>query len=174
MTADPVPSWSSTVRLSELGKGLTRRLVADEATRKRIAAELDLEALGALEALVTVKPRYEGGDVTGELSAQVTQMCGVTLEPFDTDIRAEFTIPFTTREPEPPAPGEELGMEALDAPDVVSGDTIDLAAYVVEQLALELDPFPRKPDAVFVAPDEPEEASPFSVLSTLKPRENKD
>ena len=161
-------AWSAPLRLSELGKGVNRRLVADEAVRKAIAEELDLVALDSLEALVKVTPAYEGGEITGELTARITQTCGVTLEPFDTEIRSSFTIPFTTKEAEPPAPGEELPMEALDAPDVITGDEIDLAGYVVEQLALEVDPFPRKPGAVFEPPVEENEPSPFAALAKLK------
>ncbi|WP_236627552.1 hypothetical protein [Caulobacter sp. B11] len=44
-----------------------------------------------------------------------------------------------------------------------------MSGYVIEHLALELDPFPRKPGAVFVAPPEPVELSPFAALKRLKP-----
>ena len=43
-----------------------------------------------------------------------------------------------------------------------------LAAYVVEDLALAIDPFPRKPGVEFEAPDAPGEPSPFAVLAKLK------
>ena len=46
---------------------------------------------------------------------------------------------------------------------------VSLAASV-EQLALSLDPFPRKPDAEFVQPEEPGELSPFAVLKTVRDR----
>ena len=48
---------------------------------------------------------------------------------------------------------------------------IDLGQYAVEQLALALDPFPRKPGATFVQPEEPAEISPFAALKALKPRD---
>jgi len=51
---------------------------------------------------------------------------------------------------------------------VLENDSIDLAAYVVEHLSLELDPFPRKPGAVFEPPAEEGSASPFAVLRKLK------
>ena len=47
-------------------------------------------------------------------------------------------------------------------------DAIDLAGYVVEHLALEIDPFPRKPGVEFVLPAQPPESSPFDVLRALK------
>ena len=46
--------------------------------------------------------------------------------------------------------------------------SVDLAAYVVEHLALEIDPWPRKPGVVFEAPEGPAEPSPFDVLRELK------
>jgi len=50
---------------------------------------------------------------------------------------------------------------------VLEGDVVDLAAYVVEHLALEIDPFPRKPGAVFTPPEPEEPPSPFAVLKGL-------
>jgi hypothetical protein len=42
-----------------------------------------------------------------------------------------------------------------------------VAGYVVEHLALELDPFPRKPGATFDYQAPEEETSPFSALKKL-------
>ena len=55
-----------------------------------------------------------------------------------------------------------------EAPDLIEEGRIDLGQYAVEQLALSLDPFPRKEGAEFVQPPEPTEISPFSVLRSLK------
>ena len=52
-------------------------------------------------------------------------------------------------------------------------DVIDLGDYVVEHLALEIDPFPRRPGAVFEAPEPLPETSPFAALKALKPRGDK-
>ena len=58
-----------------------------------------------------------------------------------------------------------------DSPDVVENGQIDLGQYAVEQLALHLDPYPRKDGAVFEQPPEPGEISPFGVLRALKPND---
>ena len=50
------------------------------------------------------------------------------------------------------------------------GDAVDVAAYVVEHLALEVDPFPRKPGAEFGYAAPEEGASPFDALKSLKDR----
>jgi hypothetical protein len=43
-----------------------------------------------------------------------------------------------------------------------------LGAYVVEDLSLAIDPFPRKPGAAFAPPQMAAEPSPFIVLAKLK------
>ncbi|HWE46237.1 MAG TPA: DUF177 domain-containing protein [Caulobacteraceae bacterium] len=166
--ADP---WPVIVRLDEVGKRLDRRMLADEMDRARIAKALGLEALNLLEADVAILQTGPGGEVRGQVHAKVVQICGVSLEPFETDIRSDFSIPFTTE----PAAGaddaedHEFGLADLDAPDVIETGVLDIGAYVIEHLALELDPFPRKPGVEFEAPPEEHEASPFAVLAELKP-----
>ena len=77
-------------------------------------------------------------------------------------------VPEGSRHALPPEPELEIDIDADDPPDVLESDTIDLAAYVVEHLSLEIDPFPRRPGAVF-EPQEPEvERSPFAALLKLK------
>lgn len=164
----PAEPWPIPVRVDDIGKGVSRKLVADEQTRARIAKALELEALNRLEAEVEIRPRFEGGAVIGKLSAEVVQICGVSLEPFATEIDSDFEAPFTTRAEEPTEAGEEMGLADLDRPDVIENGVIDLGHYVVEALALELDPFPRKPGAVFEQPADQAEPSPFAALAALK------
>jgi uncharacterized metal-binding protein YceD (DUF177 family) len=60
-------------------------------------------------------------------------------------------------------------LEDDDPPDEIEGGVVDLGAYVVEHLALALDPFPRKPGVEFEAPAQESEPSPFAALARLKP-----
>ncbi|HQT52251.1 MAG TPA: DUF177 domain-containing protein, partial [Phenylobacterium sp.] len=55
-----------------------------------------------------------------------------------------------------------------DPPDVLADEEIDLSAYLIEQLALEIDPFPRKPGAVFEYAPDTTDLSPFAALKKLK------
>jgi hypothetical protein len=169
MTTGP---WSVPVRVAEIGRGLTRRLEADAATRARIARALDLQALDRLEADVTLSPRPLGWEAKGTIHADLAQTCGVTLEPLPARVETEFAIRFVEAEDAQPAePSREVvvGFDDEDPPDVVQNGAVDLAGFVVEHLALELDPFPRKPGAVFEAPAAESEPSPFAVLAELKP-----
>ena len=60
-----------------------------------------------------------------------------------------------------------MATEDEEVPELLEGDEIDLGGYVVEHLALEIDPFPRKPGVVFEPPADTEERSPFAVLKRL-------
>lgn len=166
-------SWGRLVKLHELDRGPVRlRLEPDEAERAEIARRLGLKGLPALTAQVTVKAWLDGAEVSGRFDAMVEQICGVTLEPFEEPVSAEFDVrlvPAASPHAAPVGAGEmELDPDAPDAPDVLESDAIDVAGYVEEHLALELDPFPRKPGVTFDYVTPVAEASPFAALQKLK------
>ncbi|CAN5352323.1 DUF177 domain-containing protein [soil metagenome] len=165
--------WSLPVPLHEVARGAKSFTVdADEATRAGIARTLDLAALLSFEASVRVKPWLDGAELDGRWSARVRQVCGVSLDEFETPLSGEFHLHVVPAGSDlAPTDDDELTAdpEAPDPPDVLEGDEIDVAAYLVEHLALELDPFPRKPGVVFEPPEEPGEPSPFAALARLKP-----
>jgi uncharacterized metal-binding protein YceD (DUF177 family) len=163
--------WSDTVRLSEVSRGpVERRLSPDPAQLPAIARNIGVDVLKSLDARVTARPWLDGAELRGRFSAEVVQTCGVTLDPLEQTIDGDFLVrvlpPGSVNLPANDP--EELDPEAEDPPEELPGEEIDLAAYVVEHLALEIDPFPRKPDAVFEPPAVEEEASPFAVLRRLK------
>lgn len=162
--------WSERIRLDQIGRGASRELEADEAARGRIAKALDLEALDRLEAVVELKPAGKGWRLDGKLSASVVQACGVTLEPLPADLTSEFQVDLieAAYAPAPPT-GPDAEIVDPDGPDVIEDGGVDLAVYVVEHLFLALDPYPRKPGAVFEPPAAEAEPSPFDVLKSLKP-----
>ena len=163
--------WSERVRLDQIGHGLTRQLTASDIERAGIAETLELAALDRLEAEVQLKPSGPGWRMTGRLTADVVQTCGVTLEPLPSHIEADFSVDLADAgKVEPQARVIEADPEAPDGPDLIEDGGVDLAAYVVEHLALEIDPWPRKPGAVFEPPEGPAEPSPFDVLRELKPK----
>lgn len=170
MTVKPV--WSHVLGLGQIGRGdLIVSLAADEAARRRIARLLDLASLDRLEAEVRASPWFDGVELDATWSADLVQTCGVTLEPLPTTLRGAFrTRAVPAYSPHAPDPAAEMviDLETQDPPDVLEGDQIDLAAYVVEDLALEIDPFPRKPGAEFQPPVETVELSPFAVLRKLR------
>ncbi|WP_334164583.1 YceD family protein [Phenylobacterium sp.] len=169
MSAD----WTRPLRLHELGRGaVTLTLEPDAAQRAKVAHDLGLESLPALTASLTVKPWLDGAEITGRFRAVVEQICSVSLDPFQQTLEGRIEVRAVPQgSPHAPAAegGEvELDADAPDPPDVLDGDAVDLAGYVVEHLALEVDPFPRKPGAEFDYTPSTQEESPFAVLRKLK------
>lgn len=166
------PPWSRPVAWSAAGTVESRlHLQADADVRARVARFLHLEGVGKLEASVSARAWLDGMELNGRVVAVVTRLCGVSLETFEESIDAPLhmrLVPVGS----PHAPSDSDGeliidLDADDPADVVEGGFVDVAAYVVEALALTLDPFPRKPGAVFEAPAETPPASPFSILRDL-------
>jgi uncharacterized metal-binding protein YceD (DUF177 family) len=155
------------VRLHQVGGGVTRTLEPDAAARARIAKALDLASLDAFTAEMTLAPSPGGWRLSGRVKASLAQTCGITLEPLPVEIDAPFTVSLAEAVDED---SDEIVITLDDeSPDPIEGGQIDLGQYAVEQLALRLDPFPRKPGAEFVQPPEPTEISPFAVLKQLRP-----
>ena len=168
--------WSDPVRLHELARGpLKLRLAPDDAQRAAIAKDLGLEALPSLVADLTVKPWLDGAEIGGTFKALVQQICAVSLEPFEHELRGEIDVRAvpagSPHAPEALGGEVEFDPDAPDPPDVLAADAIDLAGYVVEHLALEIDPFARKPGAAFDYAPPTEETSPFAALQKLKDRD---
>ncbi len=178
MAANPIETdvakaWPQPLPLNDVRKEAVRRhLVADEAARARIAKVLGLDKLIALDAEITVKPWLDGVEIGGTWTARVEQTCGVTLEPFESALDGRLQIRAVPEGSQALAVTEdhevEMDLESDDPPDMISGDHVDLGTYVVEDLSLAIDPFPRKPGVEFKQPDSGAEISPFAVLAKLK------
>lgn len=165
-------TWARSLKLGELAHGPVRvRLTPDAAERAAVAKALGLQSLRQFTADVTVSAWLDGVQVNGRFEAVVEQICGVSLDPFEAELEGEIDIRAVPQGSPHAATSDggdlELDSDAPDAPDILDGDAIDLAACVVEHLALELDPFPRKPGAEFDYQPETAETSPFAVLRKL-------
>jgi uncharacterized metal-binding protein YceD (DUF177 family) len=169
MSAADLP-YSEPVRLHQVGGGVTRTLKPDAAARARIARALDLASLDAFVAEMTLAPAPGGWRLSGRVRASLAQTCGITLEPLPIEIDAPLAVTLAEAADED---SDEIVITLDDeTPDPIEGGQVDLGQYAVEQLALLLDPFPRKPGAEFVQPPEPTEISPFAVLKQLRPTDD--
>jgi uncharacterized metal-binding protein YceD (DUF177 family) len=171
------PPFSRPLRVDALpGKGATQSIEADADERAALAKLNHLPAIASLSATFRLSPGgRDGVRVTGDIRAEVTRVCIVTLEPFTSHVEEPVDLLFSPPAKEEPPRGagaekeKDLDLTAEDPPDVIVDGVIDLGALAAEFLALGLDPYPRKPGVAFAAPAVAvDEASPFAALAGLK------
>ncbi len=109
--------------------------------------------------------RVERGVIEAEglLEAEVVQVCVASSEPFAQEVSEAFALQFV------PA-GTEAPDDDLEAPDQIPYDThaIDVGEAAAEQLALALDPYPRRPDLEEAVPEAEKAPHPFAALAALQ------
>lgn len=144
-------------------------LVAAPEVRDAVARIAGLRELRRFEAAFDVRRHGAGGlEVSGRVSATVGQSCVVTLEPLTNEVVEAVGLIF-----KPLAAAGEPAEAALaegndDIEPLVNG-YVDLGAIAVEFLLLGLDPYPRKPGALFESPSPPSaEEGPFAALANLR------
>jgi hypothetical protein len=166
--------WSVPVSLHDIPEtGRHFDLLADETIRAAIVKTAQLRALPRLEATFDVTRRGSGGlHVLGRVSGTVGQVCVVTLDPLDNEIDEAVDVAFLPGAT--PSDGIRKRMVEVasdDEPEIepLINDTIDLGAIATEFLLLGIDPYPRKPEAVFEAPPTEDAADhPFAALASLR------
>jgi hypothetical protein len=165
--------WHVAVAVKDIAEtGQHFDLVADANVRAAVARVAGLRELSRFEANFDVTPRGAGGlHVAGHVSASVGQNCVVTLEPLGNEVAEAIDLVFMPR----PAPAPQEGKTTPEPqvakwgdPEPLIGGVVDLGALATEFLILGLDPYPRKPGAVFEPPpDHTPDGGPFAVLAKL-------
>lgn len=131
--------------------------------RAALARDLGLIALASFVGRFRLGGSGHRLTVAGSIRAEVTQTCGVTLEPFDAVVEEAVAVDFSN-------PDAFKGTDAEDAelPDPIVDGRIDLGSLMAEFLALGLDPYPRRPGIAFEEPAAPGDDSPFAALKGLR------
>lgn len=172
--ADP---WRVPVAVAQIPEtGLHRDIEADKAIREAIAEVGGLREVLSASASLDVAPTSGGRfQVTGRVRARVGQTCVVTLDPIESDIDEEIDLVYAPPEQIPQLSdlvddAAESDEEIPDPPEPIENGVIDLGRLATDALFLAVDPYPRKPDAVFEPPDVPDdpEDHPFAALKALK------
>lgn len=159
-------------------KGVIVQLEADERQRQALADQHGLEKVSDFRFKVRVEPwKREGARVTGDVSADITQLCVVTLEPLEVQIREEISavfVPESSRLARVDIEGGEILLDAEgdDAPETFTNNRIDVGALAEEFFELAIDPYPRADHAELPenkAENEPETQgeAPFAKLGSL-------
>lgn len=170
----PMP-WRVPVAVEDVAEtGERFELVADADVRAAVARMAGLRELPRLEANFEVRRHGPGGlHVAGRVSATVGQACVVTLEPLVNEVDEEIDLLFVPQSAvESTGAPADVGDASFDEAEPLVGGSIDLGALAIEFLILGLDPYPRKPGAVFEQPYGPErDEGPFAALAALKKKQ---
>jgi Large ribosomal RNA subunit accumulation protein YceD len=166
--------WHVPVALDDVPEeGQHFDLAADADTRAAVARVAGLRDLPRLEASFDITRSVRAGlHVAGRVSATAGQTCVVTLEPLANEVTEDIDLLF---EPRPALPAGADGAAAApegnldDKTEPLVDGKVDLGALATEFLILGLDPYPRKPGAIFQPPAAagPDEG-PFAALGALK------
>jgi uncharacterized metal-binding protein YceD (DUF177 family) len=175
-TEKPDP-WRVPVAVAQIpDTGLHRDIEAGRAICDAIADIGGLREVLSAQASFDVTPKSGGRfHVSGQVRARVGQTCVVTLEPMESDIDEAIDLIFAPPEQVPQMAAlvdeaEHADGETPDPPEPIENGVIDLGKVATDALYLAIDPYPRKPDAVFESPVEaadPED-HPFAALKALK------
>jgi uncharacterized protein DUF177 involved in 23S rRNA accumulation len=165
-------AWSVPVRLDEVPEtGLHVDLEADGGVRAAVTVAAGVNEVPRLTAAFDLaRHGRDGLHVVGTVSARVRQTCVVTLDPVENEVEEQVDLVFLP----PSALGAmrseaNLGADAVEPPEPMVDGVVDLGAIATEFLMLGIDPYPRKPDAVFEPPRNADAGShPFAALAALR------
>jgi uncharacterized metal-binding protein YceD (DUF177 family) len=128
--------------------GLDERIDADDSERVALAQRFELPEIVKFAADFHITPWRRGRiHVQGNVTAELVQRCVITLDPFP----VELVFPIERFFIAEGARHDHVEELEGDEPDIVNGGAIDLGELAAEELALNLDPYPRKPGAELAA-----------------------
>ncbi len=150
------------------------KIQADAEQLKTLKDILQVEGVKKFEADIYLKLNLKQHklDLWGNVKATIELKSVISLENFNKDYDVDFTYCFDTKATHRDIKELEASIYD-DVPDVIDNGKIDLADIAVEQLALELDDYPRKDGEKFEFVSEFDEettkqSNPFAVLEKLK------
>jgi len=176
-TTDMPDPWRVPIAVAQIpDTGLHRDIEADRAMRNAVADVGGLREVLSAKASFDVTPLSGGRfHVSGHVRARIGQTCVVTLDPMESEIDEAIDLIFAPPEQIPQMAAlvdesEHSDGETPDPPEPIENGMIDLGRLATDALYLAVDPYPRKPDAVFepmVEAADPED-HPFAALKALK------
>jgi uncharacterized metal-binding protein YceD (DUF177 family) len=174
---DKSDPWSVPVTVAQIpDTGLHRDIEADRVVRDAMAEVAGLREILSASASLDVTPKSGGRvHVAGHVRARIGQTCVVTLEPIENDIDEPIDLIFAPPEQIPQLAdlvdeAADSDVEIPDPPEPIVNGVIDLGRLATDALFLGIDPYPRRPDAVFEPPvvaADPED-HPFAALKALQ------
>lgn len=173
MLANPILDW--TVETASLAESKTPvAFDANEAERLEMARVLDVASIENVTFKGTVRRlRKDRFHVEGVLTAHLTQLCVVTLDPIESEVREDVSQHFWPIDQLPkPGPDEEVDPFDTSAPEPVRSGKLELGQLLYEIISAQIDPYPRKEGEelgeVSAGDGDDDAANPFSVLKNLQ------
>ena len=156
--------------------GLHRDIEADPAARASMAEVAGLREVLSASASLDVTPQSGGRvHVRGRVRARIGQTCVVTLDPIENDIDEPIDLEFAPPEQIPQLSdlvddAAESDTEIPDPPEPIINGVVDLGRLATDAMFLAVDPYPRRPDAVFEPLIEAADPMdhPFAALKALQ------
>jgi len=172
-----VDPWHYQVLVAQIPDlGLHRDIEADPVSCEAMAELAQVREIRSVQASFDVTLRK--GDrvhVAGRVQALVGQTCVVTLEPMESAIDEAIDLEFAPPEQIPELSdlvheAEDSEEEVPDPPEPIINGMIDLGRVATDALFLAIDPYPRKPGAVFEPKIEAADPldHPFAALKALQ------
>ena len=172
----PLERFYDLADLSEAGDEV--RIVAGPDDLLALARWAGVDKVERFEAVVTLSRLSPSRFLyKADVLADLVQSCVVTLEPVTSRLERHFTrtlnlLPRHAR----PRPEEEGGGALTlaagedEAPEDIESPRYDLAAPLLEELVLGVDPYPRAPSVEYTPPQDAAATreSPFAALKRLK------
>jgi Large ribosomal RNA subunit accumulation protein YceD len=173
-TSDP---WRVRVGVAQIpDTGLHSEFEADQPTRAALAAIGGVREILSARASFDVMPKRDGRfHVEGRVQARIGQTCVVSLDPIESVIDEPIDLIFAPPEQIPVLSdlvddAAESVADIGDPPEPIENGAIDLGRVATDALYLAIDPYPRRPDAVFEPPADVIDPAdhPFAALKALQ------
>ena len=153
--------FSHQIMLDDLPKGGRHfKLEASEQERSAAASRLGVLAVDALGGEIKVVASRKRFDLSGRVVARLRRECVASLEEIEEAIDETFEVSYLRKSAEE-FEDEEI---SLDTPEFHDEPQFDLGDFLVQQVSLAMDPFPRKAGVKSLAVEfgEDSELSPFA------------
>jgi hypothetical protein len=171
--------FSRLVPLADFAGPISGRIEATPQERIQLAELFKIKSLDSFSFDYTLKPALlDRAELTGEIHAELTQACVLTLEPVSERVDETVSVECWPQEQivAENASGNDDDPLAIpeDPPVPIVDGRIDVGAVGAEILASAINPYPRRNDAEFDWQDprdaDGQASGPFADLAKLKPK----
>lgn len=168
-------NFSYPIKIDELNQNQYKFVLhADADELKDITQILQVERAARFHAEVYLKRNRQDNTlrIWGMVEARLELKSVISLENFCRNYKVPFELTFDTKATYQDIRDLDAGIED-DVPDIIENGTINLADLCIEQIALNMDDYPRADGEEFNfnayhKADEAETENPFAILKKLQ------